>query len=506
MAVIGNTLYSDNGQVIIQGLKASAAIVKCPLKAVDKSAPVFIRQILDVVKQSGSTESEVSQVALKSLAAIIRDCHTVQVKERDLIQILDMIGPDLEEPDRQTSVFMMLRAIVSRKFVVPEIYDMMDKVSEIMVTNQSQQVQELCRGVLLQFLLDYPQGKGRLRNQMTFLAKNLSYVHESGRKSVMELLNALVSKFEVTLVQEYSDLIFVALVMVLVNDDSAKCKEMTASLIKALFVRLDAGQRATMVSHLHSWCAQSSQARLATVASQVYGLLVDALREEAKPYVAASLRDLNDLLRQNVHDPADDDENGMTVDVDWQAAYHCLVTQGKIITNFPDIPRQADGVDWSVTVDYLLYPHAWVRLAACRLLGQLFAAFSAAAPGSITALGHYPLSLEGMESTAKDLCSQLRSENLDASLSLQVVKNLFYIGKCFAELPWSPQGDGEDEEDVEDGASDNEERVRVEGRRGGHPLPWLFSKLSYQARSAHIRRRNRALSDVSLLSCSCDRC
>ena len=93
----------------------------------------------------------------------------MQVEERDLDYLLGLISPDLEVQSRQASAFSLLRAIVTRKFVVPEIYDSMEKVSEISVS-QSPQVQELCRGVLLRFLLDYPQGKGQLRNQMTFLS------------------------------------------------------------------------------------------------------------------------------------------------------------------------------------------------------------------------------------------------------------------------------------------------------------------------------------------------
>ena len=104
--------------------------------------------------------------------------------------------------------------------MVPEIYDVMDKVAEIMVTNQSTQVQELSRSVLLQFLLDYPQGQGRLRTQMAFLAKNLSYVFESGRLSVMEIVSAIVSKFDEGLIREYTELLFVSLFMVLANDES----------------------------------------------------------------------------------------------------------------------------------------------------------------------------------------------------------------------------------------------------------------------------------------------
>jgi len=221
VAVIGNTLYGDNSHVLIQGLKTSASIVRCPLKNVDKSLPVFICQSIDIIKRMGSTESEVVQTALKSLATIIRDRSSAQVKEKDLLYLLELLAPDLEDPSHWAAVFAILRAIVAHKLVIPEIYDLMDKVLEIMVTNQSLQVQELCCGVLLQFLLDYPQEKGRLRNQMTFLAKNLSYVYESGQKSVMELLSAVILKFDTLLIMEYAVMFFVALVMVIVNNDSS---------------------------------------------------------------------------------------------------------------------------------------------------------------------------------------------------------------------------------------------------------------------------------------------
>jgi U3 small nucleolar RNA-associated protein 20 len=222
VAVVGNTLYSNIAPVLVLALKCAVRIIKCPLRSLDKSIPVFVHQILDIVRRTGNTESDVVQAAFKSLAVMIRDCPNAQIKEKDLVYLLGLLSPDLEEPERQLSVLTMLRAIVARKFVVPEIYDLMDKVSEIMVTNQSPHVQEHCRLVFLLFLLDYPQGKGRLRNHMTFLAKNLSYVHESGRKSVMELLSAIIQKFEVTLIREYADMLFVALVMVIANDDSAK--------------------------------------------------------------------------------------------------------------------------------------------------------------------------------------------------------------------------------------------------------------------------------------------
>ncbi|KAI0060580.1 hypothetical protein BV25DRAFT_946008 [Artomyces pyxidatus] len=499
VAVIGNTLYSTNSHVLTQGLKASASIVKCPLKNLEKSLPVFIRQTIDIVKQTGSTESEVVQTAFKSLAVIIRDKSNAEVKEKDLVYLLELLSPDMEEPTRQAAVFAMLRAIVARKFVVPEIYDAMDRVSEIMVTNQAAQVQELCRGVLLQFLLDYPQGKGRLRNQMTFLAKNLSYVYESGRKSVMELLSAVVAKFDGALVAEYADMLFVALVMALANDESAKCREMAAEIVKSLFAHLDADHRRVIMSHLHAWASQQAQPQLTRVAAQVYGLVIDVLQKDTTPYLPAILEDLHACLLRSAQVfeamEGDDDDEQMDVDAEWQVPYHIFTVLGKVLRVFPDIATQPQKLTWPSVVAHLLFPHAWVRTASARLLGQLFSAVPSARPQDV-----YPDSspLVGLDlkDIAGKLCMQLRSPHLDSPLSLQIVKNLFYIGKCFCAVATPVSGEGAGAEDGDESDEDEEEREMEdeETKRQDNPLAWLFSKLSYQARSAHIARRNRASS------------
>jgi len=496
VVVVGNTLYSTSTPVLVLGLKSAAGIIKCPLKSLEKSLPVFVCQVIDIIKQAGNTESEVVQIAFKSLATILRDGPAVQVKEKDLVYLLELLSPDLEEPSRQASVFTMLRAIVSRKFVVPEIYDLMDKVSEIMVTSQSPQVQELCRGVLLQFLLDYPQGKGRLRNQMAFLAKNLSYIYETGRRSVMELLSAVVAKFEVGLVREYADLLFVALVMVIANDDSAKCREMAAQLIKTLFTRLDDDRRRIILSHLHSWASQHSQPQLSRVSSQVYGLIVDILQLDTLPYVPAILDDLNAALERSSQQlESIEVDDSMDVDLEWQVPYHALIVLSKVLRVFPDLTTQNTNVVWKSVIAHLLFPHAWVRTASCRLVGLLFAAVPVAPPRSDLP-DDSPLSKTNMQEVAKKLCQQLKSEHLDEALSFQVVKNLFYVGKCFYAIPLPSPADGDvfDNETAFDEAEGVEESNKDKEL---NPLPWLFSKLSYQVRSAHIARRNRTSRTVS---------
>lgn len=525
--VVGNALYASNGNVVSSGLKAVAQFVKCPLKNVEKSLPIFVRQFLEIIRTSGSTEADVAQTALKTLALIIRDCPGSQVKEKELVYLLELLGPDLEEPSRQGTAFSVLRAIVSRKFVVPEIYDLMTRVEEIMVTSQARAAQEQCRSVLLQFLLDYPQGKARLQRQFAFFAKNMTYEFESGRVSVMELLGAVISKFNDDVISEYAEMLFIALVLVVANDDSVKCREMAAQLVKALVGRLQEAQRTSVMSHIHSWAAEIDNAALSRVSSQMYGLILDTLKSDAKPYLAVLLKDLRAKiigaasgLVEDQYVEVSDEENKQ---LDWQTPYQTLTAFSKAFTVFPEHISDStsdNGFPWHTVPVLLLYPHAWVRTAACRLLGTFFASVPVAAPSDNPmdeADGQSsPTSTQGMRAIANALALQLKSEHLDEALGLQVVKNLFFVGKCFAtvataevpveetteqaEQPGDIEEEESDEEDEEDENEKGSASENDESNKGDkNPLPWLFSKLSYQARSAHIARQNRKTRTVSAL-------
>ncbi|KDN46836.1 hypothetical protein RSAG8_03913, partial [Rhizoctonia solani AG-8 WAC10335] len=524
--VIGNTLYSQNGHVVTLGLKAAASIVKCPLRSVDKSIPVFVKQTLEIIRSAGGTESEVTQTALKSLAIMIRDCPAAKLQESDLTFLLEFIAPDLEEPERQAAVFSLLRTIIARKFVVAEIYDLMGKVAEILVTNQSSQVQELARSVLLQFLLDYPQGKGRLRTQLNALARNLDYVFDSGRKSVMEFLAAVFSKFTDAIIDEYADMFFVALVLRIANDDSTKCREMAAALIQQLLGRVDEERRKKLIVHVHNWAEQeekeqlagvAAQEQLAGVAAQVYGLALDALRANARAFVSDMTTDLCGLVQRSAYRLSneadfmdlDEDDQGTT----WQVSYHALTTLGKLYREFPEQLHSASPCDWVAIYSHLLFPHAWVRLASCRLVGSLFASVPVSvdslalgvdlAEATIANSAGTTIALATLVDVTQKLCLQLRSVHLDDTLSTQVVKNLFYVGKVFALVyDKAKLGESTDQRIDEDAEHDSgtesdpeDEEAPAENRTAkalANPLAWIFSKLSYQARSAHIARLNRA--------------
>lgn len=507
---IGNTLYSPNASILILGLKATAAVAKCPVPQVDAALPAFVTNIFKVIKNAGGTaEGDVPQTALKTLAVLIRDCKATQVSDAQLKYLIEVVSPDLEDHERQSAIFTVLRAVVARRFVVPEIYDLMERVSSIMVTSQSTHVQELCRGVLMQFLLDYPQGTGRLKSQMTFLARNLDYVFESGRVSVMEVLAAVFKKFSAELLAEYADLFFVALVAVVANDDSEKCRNMAGALLQQLFMHLEPKGQDRTLAVLSAWVGGEEDS-LASAALNVYGLLCEAdgapeglfaaLPGLVVPVITKSAKELAVAETTDQGDSAFAPE----ITLDHARPQAALAVLAKALRN----PAVAETLPWEDIVAHLLFPHEWVRFGAARALAVLFAT---GGDEALTLLG--PDLLLDISRKSCILLGGSRGEDgeavvVDAKLADQLVKLLWNISKSWAVADKAEHAakkskavEDEDEE-KDDDDEDEEEQEQDESRPvkdeddvtgamespTGRPLAWLMSRMSFLARRLIITR------------------
>ncbi|KAJ9474508.1 U3 small nucleolar RNA-associated protein 20 [Pseudozyma hubeiensis] len=516
--IVGEAAYANESSVLELSLRAIAQIVKVPVSRVDKALPVFIKQIFGIIHQYGSPQSQIVQTAFRTLTAILRECKQASLSETHLSGLLKLIAPDLEEPAVQSTLFSLLRAIVSRRLVVSEVYDTMDKVAEMMVTNQSESVRDLCRSTYLQFLLDYPQGKQRLRNQIGFLAKNLAYEHESGRLSVLEITDAILNKFGDELLQDYAEMLFVALAMVLANDSSSKCREKSAVLIRTLLRAMTEAQQDKTALMVDAWSRQETKPELARVGVQIYGLLMEALPERSVGWADRALDVVTTVLVECADDleSLENTESAFEDELDWQLPYHSLQTLGRItsiIGNNDGASGKASTANDAVR-RLLLFPHKWVRISSSRILGGLYALREPQAPNMVSVQQDPVASLPALVDAAKKSCLQLRSDKLDDTLALQVVKNLVWIGRCFALFPVDRPELDEVEVDEEQDGSDGEKRLVDEEEReedddddadsgsdsdsddsvaentandapnviATDPLRWLISRLSFQAR------------------------
>ncbi|KAI8070329.1 armadillo-type protein [Gongronella butleri] len=488
IVVVGNVLFSTHTSNVTLASKTLCQLYRLPLPSVLTAVPVTIKRVFQLLKHTTGTHHPMIQACFKLLTVCIQTKKS-NLTEHQLTYLLHLLRPDLEEPARQGTAFGLVRAIIARQFLAPEMYDLMDIVASILVTNQAPETREQARSVFFAFLMDYPQGKGRLNKQMTFLLKNLEYVHETGRISVMELLHHIITKFGDQVLESYAQSILLALVMRLVNDDSPKCREMAAELIKALLDRMSNDQLDTVYRVLDKWL-DSDNPNLHRAACQVYGFVLDVLGKDFK--LAAQLvsrlekmvREGHDqwtaVVEQQIEKDEDDDEE-MDVDIPWETAYYSLNTMVKMTALFPKLIYDADTVAlWTAVQSLLLHPHAWIRSSSTRLFGTYFAGVDPAARNPF-------LDRAMLRHLAYGFAEQLKSAHLTQAQATQIVKNLFFLGKCFYHMPADEDRPEEDASD--DDADDNANATDENAQKQTSSLLWLFHRLSYAARGAAKRNR-----------------
>ncbi|KAK5169955.1 hypothetical protein LTR04_005469 [Oleoguttula sp. CCFEE 6159] len=493
MPIIGDALVQVQEEVQISAIRLLIAIIKVPLAEIDSNAAVYVSEAVRIIKAAPSTNSELSQAALKLISAVLRERRSVTVKEGDLAYLLKRLRPDLEEPDRQGVTFNFLKAVMSRKIIITEVYEVLDTIATIMVTNQARTARDLARGVYFQFLMEYPQAKDRLQKQLTFLIKNLEYKYVEGRQSVMELVHLLLSKVGDTLIQDMLGTFFLPLVMVRVNDDSSGCREMAGALIKKVFERADGERMKSFLSTLRTCLQQTDNDLLTRVALQCWTLYFDVKGVQGKD-IRFVVGRLTSTLTESTEEPDTDK---------WEAPYYALQTVSKLCELAPSTALSADLESLWVSIRACqLFPHAWVKLSAAKLLGVSFADFASTNAKAEEGLQQLPLvGSAGLEISGEDMLQlasaslrALRAPNISQELATQTVKNLVFLGRCFGAngLRWrSSNNEAAGGVDASDEDDDQDDITATSSKKSA--LQHLFERLS-----AILRRETSTTRGASL--------
>ena len=429
--IIGDAILQSNEEIQTSSLRLLTTIIKVPLKSIDDNAGVYVAECVKIIKSSTSTHVELAQAALKLVSAILRERRTVEIREADLAYLLRRLTPDLEEPEKQGIAFTFLKAIMARKIVITEVYEIIDVAAVIMVTNQSETARDMARGAYFQFIMEYPQSKERFSKQSSFLAKNLDYKFPEGRQSVMEAINMLFNKVGEDLVQDVVGSFFVPLVLVIVNDESSQCRELAGALLRSCFSRADGPRTQSFFNLLQAWLDQSDEVLLVRAAVQVYGMFLDVEDSDAEKQISGLQTRLGQILKSNLKDPAA---------ADWEVLYYSLQTLTKIGTLFPAIAFASTASKvWQSVLQCLTFPHAWVKLSSAKLLGIYFADFARTnaqkEETTLPLFGSRGLHLSEQEiiNITRASLALLRVTAVGEELAAQSVRNLVFLGKIAAQ-------------------------------------------------------------------------
>ncbi|GIL61502.1 hypothetical protein Vafri_15933, partial [Volvox africanus] len=456
LPLLVRSLRSRQAGCVSLALRTLAHIVPLPLPSLRVAAPAAGTALNALLKKVPNIRHPIAQECFRLLAALLRDCEAYQPTTAQVQYLLRWAFEDLGEAGAQPTAFALLRALLSRRVVVPEVYDVMDRVQQIMVRSQSAPVRNACGVALLQFLLDFPLGPQRLKQHVGFLLANLEYEYESGRLQVLDMLAQVVAKFPVEVLQAHADVLLMPLIVRLVSDTSAKARAATGDLLRALLSRLEASQLGKVVSYCRAWLERGAgvggagvggggggggaqDAALRRAAVQTLGFVAEVegskFGRRFSDLVNGVLRILQRQVARGVDGnedqsaslPDDESADAEAACPGWQEAYYCLLLLEKVAAQASGAlawPIQGAATAsslvpelWESTVRLLLHRHMWVRKAAARLVGyglatpRVCGGLMASQPGRAAQL-------------AFSFYLQLECEGVDEATCLQAVKCL----------------------------------------------------------------------------------
>ncbi|KAL2629925.1 hypothetical protein R1flu_014611 [Riccia fluitans] len=434
-------LTSKYDGVLAGALKCLSSLLLLPLPAIDKQGTDLTVLIFSICQRFSKTESPLLIACVNVLVILIRQCKTLRLSEEQLKSLLQLpIFIDMEEGSRMA--LSLLKAIVGRKLLVPELYDMINRVARLMVTSHLLPVRQLCSQILLQFLLDYPLGPKRLQQHLDYFITNTGYVEASGREAALEMLHTIIVKFPDSVVEEQGDSMFFPLVTRLVNDESNQVRSMIGSILKVLMERVGPHKLQRFVDFSLSWY-KGSDPRLWRPAAQVLGFMIEVMgtnSERISPDILLQCLKILALALSSLNTKENEvDETGKAQF--WQETYFSLTMMEKLFQILPTLLLQSEYQEfWKFVCPLLLHQHLWIRKVCGRLIGMYFGGCGEASAEDLrsAALGKNDvlfLHPSWLLLLVGSLCQQLDGGSVDEVMGEHLVKILVDTSALLRLLP-----------------------------------------------------------------------
>ena len=466
-------------EVVLLSLRCLGWLLKSDqLPSLVRCSKSLASKTLDLLTSAGANQ-ELSQATFKMLTLLLQYDQKAQLSAKapstnnsngekaagdlsiplddEQMQILiSYLQESVVSSDQHNAAISLIKAIMFRRYLSAEMYDLMETMLEQSVRSPKATVREHSGQVFLNYLLNYPLADDRIEQHLKQVVLNLSYEHAEGRHAAIGLTTNLLEKLPVPLVEKHCQLFFLPLTLQLANDESQDCREACAKCARSLLKRLSTDVLKSIYGYIERW--SKGDAALRRMALQLFGIVVETRSDFAKR--GDTLEKLFATVQRSMKDNEDE----------WENIYFSLIlmeTIGKAFHNLDTAPVAL----WEAVIASMTHNHAWIKLASSRLVTNQLQSlnpktFVSDAPKLFLA------SLPGsLHLVARNLCFQIGVDEDEQSdeLTALVVKSLTWVLQAMKHHPELCFGEGEDE--------------------SRDPALWVFTRLSNIARPKGTKRR-----------------
>ncbi|XP_031478045.1 uncharacterized protein LOC116249069 [Nymphaea colorata] len=378
--LLRNCLQSKYEDILSGSLRCLIVLIRLPLPSFEQQVENITAFILEVSQKPLKANDLLTQASFKLLIRLLRDPkYPFSVSQLQMLMRCPLLV-DLESNPSAISL-SLLKAIVARKLVVPEIYDVVCRVSRLMVTSQSPPMSQRCSKILLQFLMDYPFTPKRLQQHLDFLVENMSYEHASGREAVLEMVYSIIKKFQPKAVGNLAETFILPLVLRLSNELDNQVHAMVAKVIKILLGRIKKYSSTNVLQNILqyglSWYAGGNP-NLWSAAAQFLSLLIEVLKGSFSVKYMDDIRPVMERILRTALPTSEglgSDSVGKEKYID--DAWYSLLLMEKLWFQFTDAFFQTpfEGI-WELVLEFLMHPNHRLHETATCLINSYFSTSS----------------------------------------------------------------------------------------------------------------------------------
>lgn len=201
----------------------------------------------------GSSDLNLLQCCFKMMKRIIltnKDfLPNSQIKE-----IYILIEENLYPADWVTEPLHCLNAMITQKLFKERLYDILDKVFAGVIKTQNESVRNLSKSVLLNFVENSPMSKNLLEKFILKLVNNVNFDELEGREVVVEILHKFVLKFPINLYEEHVNVIQLALITGIVNENNFQLKQKMKIVVSQIFLNMNHFEMNKEIQNFIDYC------------------------------------------------------------------------------------------------------------------------------------------------------------------------------------------------------------------------------------------------------------
>lgn len=458
---------SREEDVILLAMKCLGILFRLKVPSLETcSIPLATRVLELLVSEGGSgSNQEMLQACFKLLSLLMnskRPSHTIRASSNVGLTILDesqmqvllsFLKASIVDSEQHQQGINLLRAIMAKRYVSAELYDLMENILEQCVRSSKASLRSQFSDLFVAYLLDYPMGEDRREQHLKQIVLNIRYEYEEGRASGIDLVNKVLNKLPDEVLEKYATLLCLPLTVQLVNDKSKVCREKVAFCLSTMMKRASKTLLRSVIKYAETW-SRNGESMLRT-SLQLLGLMIESRQEFLDEDMSSKILT---IARSAL----------ASAEVGWHAKYFALVCLEKSLYTTKPLLSQSSDI-WLLICDHLPNKHPWVRLAASRLI---LWHFSQQRPQSLADDSFLTQNRPVLFRVAKNFCKHLDFEEDESQEDLTVIsiKALTWIAQVIAVRPDLCC------------APDDKEKDR-------DPSRWLVTRLASTARQKGTKRR-----------------